>query len=561
MNKIADISKYQGTVDWGKAASELDFVILRASCGLVPDAKIELNMAGCTRYGIPFHVYHYLKALDTDAAQAEAETFYGAAKNSGALFYVIDCEYDGITALEKQHKGTAQTIVEAFIERLRLLGIEKGRIAIYIGHHLYKTWNLDYSDFAYVWIPRYGTNSGQPETMPAYACDLWQYTSAGRLAGVNGNVDLSITCGDKPVSYFTSSPEGAKPEGSEATMLTNLQFAQYCLAVFAAKWVYWYGTVGYACTTSLYTRKKAQYPKHYTTKRESGYKADIANGRMCADCVGLIKSFFWKGGDINGANKYASNGCPDKSADSLFAMCAEKGPIKSIPDIPGIVVHKPGHIGVYVGAGKTVEMKGFDSDCVKANVTEGPWTEWGKLPASMLAYVSGEVQQPSDYKLGDRVLSNGSTGSDVCELQRILVSLGYDLGAYGANKDGVDGSYGSKTVAAVKAYQTAKGIPASGEYDAATHEAMTGAATSPEPSQPQPEPTEPTGSKRIVTVKCNSGKVNIRQGDSTAYPSIKQVTDGTTFEYVATSPTGWHAIRHKNCIAWISPKYSTVSGE
>ena len=31
---IADISKWQGNVDWETASKELEFVILRASCGL-----------------------------------------------------------------------------------------------------------------------------------------------------------------------------------------------------------------------------------------------------------------------------------------------------------------------------------------------------------------------------------------------------------------------------------------------------------------------------------------------------------------------------------------------
>ena len=41
---------------------------------------------------------------------------------------------------------------------------------------------------------------------------------------------------------------------------------------------------------NLYNSKKNQYPAHYTAARESGYKKDIAEGRMCADCVGLIKA-------------------------------------------------------------------------------------------------------------------------------------------------------------------------------------------------------------------------------------------------------------------------------
>jgi len=52
-----------------------------------------------------------------------------------------------------------------------------------------------------------------------------------------------------------------------------------------------------------------------------------------------------------------------------------------------------------------------------------------------------------------RVLVVGSEGDDVKKLQRRLKELGYGLGSSGPNSDGVDGSYGSKTKAAVKKVQ------------------------------------------------------------------------------------------------------------
>jgi hypothetical protein len=46
----------------------------------------------------------------------------------------------------------------------------------------------------------------------------------------------------------------------------------------------------------------------------------------------------------------------------------------------------------------------------------------------------------------DMVLSKGSKGSEVAELQRILVNqYGADLGFTGAEKDGIDGEFGAMT--------------------------------------------------------------------------------------------------------------------
>ena len=113
-------------------------------------------------------------------------------------------------------------------------------------------------------------------------------------------------------------------------MLTGKQLAAYCEKVYRAGWVYWYGTYGRKCTQSLYEAKKKQYPSHYKADRTSGYMKDIREGKWCADCVGMIKSFFWTGGEFEAVPKYATNHCPDVSADGMFALCVEKGKIATI---------------------------------------------------------------------------------------------------------------------------------------------------------------------------------------------------------------------------------------
>ena len=51
------------------------------------------------------------------------------------------------------------------------------------------------------------------------------------------------------------------------------------------------------------------------------------------------------------------------------------------------------------------------------------------------------------------VLKRGMKGGSVWSLQAILLGFGYNLGEAGANKDGVDGSFGAKTEEALKKYQ------------------------------------------------------------------------------------------------------------
>ena len=63
------------------------------------------------------------------------------------------------------------------------------------------------------------------------------------------------------------------------------------------------------------------------------------------------------------------------------------------------------------------------------------------------------------------VLKNGSRGSAVTELQTLLNKLGFDCGK-------VDGIFGAKTEAAVRAFQTAKGLTVDGKAGEATQNAL-----------------------------------------------------------------------------------------
>ena len=396
---IADLSKYQGDIDWGQAFSSLDFAILRSSVGMKKDERYAEYVSGCTRYKVPYHAYHYIKAADETEARNEAKVMADATAGSKPLFYVIDAKYDGIKA------DRARAICEAFEDGLRHYIGSDIRVAVYIGHHLYKSWALDYGRYAYVWIPRYGSNDGKPQTPPDYPCDLWQYTSKGKLPGVSGNVDLNKLMGTRPLSFFTTADSGTNDDGGESQMFTGKQLAEYCEEIYKHKdhWCYWYGTYGNQCTMKKYESKKKQYPEHYGSSRTKGYMKDIEQGRRCADCVGMIKSFFWTGGKYDTDPKYGSNGCPDKSANGMIDLCKVKGAISTIPDIPGIVVWKDGHIGVYIGGGYTIEMRGFDYDCVKRKVKDGPWKKWGKLP--MLSYDEPKPE-PSEY--GHVLVTGGS---------------------------------------------------------------------------------------------------------------------------------------------------------
>jgi peptidoglycan hydrolase-like protein with peptidoglycan-binding domain len=113
-------------------------------------------------------------------------------------------------------------------------------------------------------------------------------------------------------------------------------------------------------------------------------------------------------------------------------------------------------------------------------------------------------------------------------------------------KYGADGDFGKETEAAVKAFQTASGLPATGVYDEVTRAKLTGV----EPVQAHK--VEVTGGS--VNVRSAPGTNGTRilgtvhKGDSLPWQGESRIISGTP----------WHLIEYKGQNGWISGKYSRV---
>jgi hypothetical protein len=176
------------------------------------------------------------------------------------------------------------------------------------------------------------------------------------------------------------------------------------------------------------------------------------------DCSGLIIRFLLDEKLISG----------DKNANGIFYdLCKE---IKKADLQAGDLVFKKYatnsrmyHVGVYMGDGIVVHSKGRDVGVVRESISKESWNRYGRL--KVLAQYINESEAEDVIKKGDK---NQQVGA----WQRALKSLGYDLGTYGTNKDGIDNEFGSKTETATKEFQKASGLPQTGIVDAATAAAM-----------------------------------------------------------------------------------------
>lgn len=138
---------------------------------------------------------------------------------------------------------------------------------------------------------------------------------------------------------------------------------------------YWYGTFGNKATEDLLKRKTAQYPQHYQQARMEKYNSQL--GFRVHDCVGLIKGYLWSE-DAESTPKYKAE--QDVSANGMLKKCKSRGRIHTLPEIPGILVFMPGHVGIYCGDGRVIEARGFHYGVVETGLDERNWENWGRCP-------------------------------------------------------------------------------------------------------------------------------------------------------------------------------------
>ena len=212
MWKGIDVSDNQGKIDWKNVkAAGCEFAILRSVRGSgKADKQFSANVSGCQENGIPFEVYKYTYATTPTQAAAEAAQVADLLKSHNLSCRVWWDVED--LSLQVIGSGVLTGLIQTAQNTLAGAGLESG---IYTGKAFYEAGYFNTSAFdCPFWIARYPVSSNFPfaadppadKWRPVISQPLtaWQYTSKGKIDGIDGVVDLN--------ACYIPFWEGAEPD-------------------------------------------------------------------------------------------------------------------------------------------------------------------------------------------------------------------------------------------------------------------------------------------------------------------------------------------------------------
>ncbi len=143
------------------------------------------------------------------------------------------------------------------------------------------------------------------------------------------------------------------------------------------QWGYVWGTFGTVLTEDFLAYKLEQYGDD-VAEYESIIREKWMDRRV-VDCAGLIKGYSWYEPGVG--VEYNAGDMPDWGTQGFYDNAVEKGPIDTLPEVPGMLVYSEnGHIGVYIGGGWAIEAISHAGGVVKTRVADRTWTHWLKCP-------------------------------------------------------------------------------------------------------------------------------------------------------------------------------------
>lgn len=184
--KMIDVSEHQGKIDWAKVKADgIVGVIIRYAEDDYLDPRFAENMKGAKAAGLHVGAYIYSWAKTKAEAEDYAVRLYNACKP-------YNCDMPLYIDLEKKgYEQYADETAIAFLVKLDKLGCTRRGVYASLNwwnNYLKKT-RSDYKNNAF-WVAQYYKEC---QFEPKSDVGMWQYTSEGKVNGIDNNwVDMDI---------------------------------------------------------------------------------------------------------------------------------------------------------------------------------------------------------------------------------------------------------------------------------------------------------------------------------------------------------------------------------
>ena len=192
-----DISSFNTVVNYDLIAKEQDFVIIRAGgadnktpYGFYRDRKYEEYYKELSKRSVALGAYYLAAAkfFTPEDGRIQAQNFLGLLRDKNFTMPVV-------LDLEVPLSGNQKQVTDASISFMETIESHGYYAMIYASDISGFIERLDLERLKKFdkWVARYGS---QPKNAVPFG--IWQYSSTGRVPGINGNVDINIAYHDYP---------------------------------------------------------------------------------------------------------------------------------------------------------------------------------------------------------------------------------------------------------------------------------------------------------------------------------------------------------------------------
>ena len=189
-----DVSAHQGDIDWAAVKkSGIEFAIIRlgyrgyGSGKLVEDEYANKNLQAAKEAGLKIGAYFFSQALDIKETDEEIQFMLNMLADVDLdMPIVLDWEIPAEDARTKNMDARTLTDIQLhFCGQMKKMGYQP---MVYFNWH--QSENLYYlselEDYPF-WLALYQDRMTYP-----WKVEMWQWTSSGKVPGIQGNVDINV---------------------------------------------------------------------------------------------------------------------------------------------------------------------------------------------------------------------------------------------------------------------------------------------------------------------------------------------------------------------------------